>query len=379
MYVCAMMRTRVVRVDPENIDPGQIRAVAAIVDQGGLVAFPTETVYGIACRADTGALGRLDAVKGRPPGKPYTLHIASSEETAKYVPRMGLRARKLAERAWPGPLTMVFELSGEQLESQRKALGDKVFAALYRDGCIGIRCPDNAIAAALIRGAANPLVAPSANRSGESPPTDGGAVIAALDGAIDLVLDAGPCRHGKSSTVVKIGKDGLEILRHGAYDEGQVRRMMTVEVLFVCTGNTCRSPMAEGIFRKYLAQKLGCEVDRLGDIGYKVSSAGVLDLAGSPASSEAVVACQAKGVDIAAHRSRVITDELVEESDLILVMEREHRATVVGLRPDAADKCFLLAGDEGVFDPIGQSMDVYLRCADVIERAVRKWISELEG
>lgn len=135
--------------------------------------------------------------------------------------------------------------------------------------------------------------------------------------------------------------------------------------------------MAEGIFRKYLAEKLGCEVDCLGRKGYKVSSAGVLDMAGFSASSEAVAACAAKGVDIRAHRSRTLSRRLIEESSRVFAMERMHQAKVAALSPGAAAKCVLLAGDSEIPDPIGQQQAVYNACADLIEEAVRKRISEL--
>jgi protein-tyrosine phosphatase len=170
---------------------------------------------------------------------------------------------------------------------------------------------------------------------------------------------------------------GIEILRPGVYSQAQLDAMSAVKFLFVCTGNTCRSPMAEGIFRKYLAEKLQCKVDRLNKIGYKIFSAGVMDVAGVPASAEAIAACAAKGIDLIAHRNQGLSKELIEESDLIFAMERMHQQKIVAFSHDAVNKCFLLAGDEGIADPIGQPQEFFNSCADMIEAAVKKKISEL--
>ncbi len=104
------METRVLKVDAGDVDLEHIREAAELIEAGGLVAFPTETVYGIACRVESESLARLDNLKGRTADKYYTLHIAHKDDVNKYVPGIGLRAQKLVNNAWPGPLTIVFAL-----------------------------------------------------------------------------------------------------------------------------------------------------------------------------------------------------------------------------------------------------------------------------
>jgi tRNA threonylcarbamoyl adenosine modification protein (Sua5/YciO/YrdC/YwlC family) len=370
------MQTKVVKLDFANIDSAKITAAAQLVDAGGLVAFPTETVYGIASRVERTTLTRLDKLKGRDPTKSYTLHIAQKSDLQKYVPAVGLRARKLVDTAWPGPLTIVFELNAGDIEKQRTRLEAQVFESLYRNNSIGIRCPDHTVAAMLLQACKNPVVAPSANRTDAEPAIDAKGVIAQFSGQIDLVLDAGPSRYKKSSTVVKIGKKGLQILRPGAFPQKDLEKLSQVKFLFVCTGNTCRSPMARGIFSKYLAEKLNCDIDQLDKIGYMMFSAGTLDMAGAPASSKAVKSCAAKGIDISAHKSEQLTRKLVEQCDFIFAMEQMHRDRVIALDRHAAEKCMLLA-ESDIADPIGQPQQVYDDCAELIEKAVKKRISEL--
>jgi tRNA threonylcarbamoyl adenosine modification protein (Sua5/YciO/YrdC/YwlC family) len=376
------MQTKIVKLNPWKIDAAEIREAAQVVDAGGLVAFPTETVYGIACRVETTSLAKLDNLKGRGPdgyatSKHYTLHIGKKANVEKYVPTIGLRTQKLIKNGWPGPLTIVFELAESDIKKQRKSLKKEVFECLYKDNSIGIRCPDNAIAAMLLQRTKHPVVAPSANKTTQPPAADAEEVLAQFSGQIDLLLDGGPCKYKKSSTVVKIGKKGLEILRVGVYSQKELEAMSEVKFLFVCTGNTCRSPMAKGIFSKYLAEKLQCEVDYLYKMGYKVSSVGVMNMAGQPASAEAIAACAAKGIDIKAHKSKTLARQLVEESDFIFAMTRMHCEQVTALCPEAADKCVLLAGNKEIPDPIGQPQEVFNDCAELIEEAVRERIGEL--
>ena len=365
------------KLDPHKADIDRIRDAAALVDSGRLVAFPTETVYGIACRVAYNSLKNLDTVKKRDPDKHYSLHIGQKSELRKYVPRISFRARKLVEHTWPGPLTVVFELTQEDLTRQRRVLAPEVFDNLYKSSSIGIRCPDHPIASILLRSTHHPVVAPSVNVAGESPAVDPKQVYARFSGQIDLLLDAGPCNYGRPSTVVRVTDRDLEVLRPGVYSEAEIRGISTVGILFVCTGNTCRSPMAEGIFRRYLAEKLKCSVDQLEEMGYKIMSAGVMNALGGPASKEAVATCEAKGIDIKAHRSKTISPQLINQCDLIFVMERTHCDAVTALNPEATNKCMLLAQDRDIPDPIGQPREYYGHCAQLIEQAVKQRLGEL--
>lgn len=370
------MRTEIAKLDPANPDAEKIKDAAALLDTGALVAFPTETVYGIACRAYPNSLKRLTKLKDRTPEKPYTLHIASKDDLQRYVPHISLRQKKLVERTWPGPLTILFDLNENDIALQRTKMPEPVCQSLYSTHSIGIRCPDNPIATLLLQHTENPVVAPSANLTGRPPAADPDMVLAQFSGQIELLLDAGPCKYQKSSSVVKITPNGIHVLRHGIYSRDELETLAQVNILVVCTGNTCRSPMAEGMFRKYLAEKLGCALDELPARGYKVTSAGVIDTLGFPASPEAVAACAARGVDIAAHRSNRLSEQVVRQSDLIFAMATVHCERVAAVCPEAAGRCRLLADNQQVPDPIGQPQDVYDACADLIEKSVKKRIGE---
>jgi L-threonylcarbamoyladenylate synthase len=195
---------RVLGVFGDAPDPSFISQAAEVLRRGGLVAFPTETVYGLGADAtNAAAVTRLNQVKGRPPEKPYSLHLHSPEQMRPYVSSIPAVAAKLIERFWPGPLTVV--LPGTDGKT------------------VGFRLPDHPIARAFLRACDVPVAAPSANRSGSPPPTDAREVLAALNGSVECLLDGGPTRFGKESTVVEIVNGRVEIRREGAISAEAIR------------------------------------------------------------------------------------------------------------------------------------------------------------
>jgi tRNA threonylcarbamoyl adenosine modification protein (Sua5/YciO/YrdC/YwlC family) len=284
--------------------------------------------------------------------KPVSLAIKSAEEALDYAPDLCPLAQRLARRCWPGPITLVVDDSHSQ--SLVRRLPDKVRRAVSPANAIGLRVPGHQIILDVMRMLAGPLALTSANRAGKPEAVTAAEVIDNLDDEVDLVLDDGRCRFGQTSSVVRVQGKRLEILRQGVVPERTLHRLSSMMILFVCTGNTCRSPMAEAICRQLLARQLDCRIDELEDRGFLVMSAGIAAMLGGRASPEAVQIMSSMGLDITDHETQPLTEPLVRHADLIFTMTRTHREAIVAQWPAVAERAMLLCTDESdVCDPIG--------------------------
>ena len=347
------------------------RAVQALAE-GKLVAFPTETVYGLAASAlDEQAVLRLLEVKRRQEGQALALAVKSADAAFDYVPRLEPLGRRMARRCWPGPVTLV--LRDNCPDSLIRQLPPKVQQSIVPSGTIGLRVPAHKLILEVLKLMPGPLTLSSANRSGEPDPVTAQDVVASLQGDVDLVLDDGRSRYAQPSSVVQIVDNQLRVLRAGVVSEATLQRLASLVVLFVCTGNTCRSPMAEMLCRKLLAERLKCRLEQLEDRGVIVMSAGVAAGASDAATPEAVQVMADRGLDLTAHITQSLNVHLVQHADLIFTMTQAHRQSIVSYWPQAAERTFLLGGDRvDIADPIGGPRELYRSCADQIEAAIRR-------
>ena len=475
-----------------------IKIAAEKISSGGIVAFPTETVYGLGANAfSADAVNKIFKAKGRPADNPLIVHIADISALDEIVSGVPSAARKLMDKFWPGPLTIIMK--------KNSSIPSAVSAGL---DTVAVRMPENETARALIRAAGVPIAAPSANISGRPSPTRAEDVVFDMDGRIDAVIDGGDCSGGVESTVVSVESGLVSLLRPGiitaeqlseavggieivtelkqgetpkspglkykhyspraelivlsgslddvisfvedkakkrrvgllmfeefkdkfssavmyesigsrksakaaahrlfsamrALDAGGAEviyapeipnkgiwravrnrlyraageRILNVSssvknVLFVCTGNTCRSPMAEGIFNT-VAKERG--------LSAQAESAGLCS-PDMPVSENAALAMKEIGIDISAHHSRPLTRNEVENADLILTMTRAHKLAILTSSADCSGKLYTLceyAGDENsdVTDPYGGSLDDYRACRDNLKQLIVKVIDKIE-
>lgn len=352
------------------------RAVEALA-QGQLVVFPTETVYGLAAFVGKPeAVDRLVMAKHRDREKPLTLAVGSAEEAEHYVAAVSKVGRRLMSRCWPGPVTIVFpQAGGSGLEAMPATIQQRFVSSQG----IGLRVPDHPAILETIRLLKGPLALSSANLSGEADAIDADSAILQLGDVPDIVIDDRTARFAKPSTVIRLDDDGYSVIREGVLTTSRLRRLASRVITFVCTGNSCRSPMAEAICKRFLADELNCEAHELPDRGYTILSAGLAASSGGPASPGAVEAVLDYDANLDDHITQPMTAELMRVSDRIVTMTAEHRRMICSHWPQAGDKTTTLCGPEDVSDPIGQSIEAYQACARQIAESVRKLIESVRA
>jgi tRNA threonylcarbamoyl adenosine modification protein (Sua5/YciO/YrdC/YwlC family) len=343
---------------------------------GEIVAFPTETVYGIAANSsDADAVAKLFDVKSRSTEKPMSLAIGYDYSLDNYAQNPTAIMHRLARRCWPGPLTMVIQAS-----EQVAGLSDESRTLLAPNNWLGLRVPSNEVLLSVLEQLDEPLVLTSANQSGQADATTAIEVAEQLEDNVQLILDGGPAKIGTPSTVIKVHNDYIEILRSGALTRDRIQTALQLEIVIVCTGNTCRSPMAEMLLKNKMATANDIPIDQLAQHGIHICSAGISANKGSLAADQAINVLSNRGLDLTCHSSQPLSYVLANSADLILTLSHSHQHAIVNAWPEFSDKTSLLAHDgSSVSDPIGGSYEIYQQCAAQIDTHLDKQRSRINN
>jgi len=354
----------------------QIANAAGLLRDGGVIVLPTETVYGAAgVLTHDKAVARLKTIRQSSGGnsqQPLTIHLARREQAMRYLGEVGEIGRRLMTKLWPGPVALEFAVPGERRAAVAKELGISE-DDLYSNGTITLRCPDHIVANDVLGRVEAPVVLTVASNSPQGP---AGTIAAQLGDNVDLILDAGPTKFSRPSTILRVKSNGYDIVRTGVYDERIIERMLRTTLLFICSGNTCRSPMAESLARVAMAKKLNVPPDDLEKKGIIILSAGAFAMPGARATPQAVEAVKSMGADLTRHRSRPLTVELIHQADYIFTMSRSHASAVTALVPSASEKTMTLDPDGDIEDPIGGDLALYQQLAAYMQQIIDQRLDE---
>lgn len=346
---------RKLEVNVNNIKSSSITEAAEVIFNSGIVAIPTETVYGLACRADKPeAVDRLYDIKGRPQSKVFTYSVDNAEKALTgyflILPPFGCR---IIEKFWPGPLTIVYHDKGDEK--------------------IGMRVPAHKVAQEILKILDVPVYLTSANITEQKDAVSANEVEAIFSGKVDLIIDSGPAQYSQPSTVVDLTYYPFQVLREGVISEREIIEVFARKrILFVCTGNTCRSPMAEFLLKKFLAAERPYFQQR-----YEIISRGVHAFPGSPiAPAVGDILMNKEDINSTEFASKKLDKPMLLSSDYIFTMEEAHKDFILNIEPSVEGrifsiKKFLPPQDENdIPDPIGASYETYEKVYSIIKKAV---------
>jgi protein-tyrosine-phosphatase/tRNA A37 threonylcarbamoyladenosine synthetase subunit TsaC/SUA5/YrdC len=349
-----------------TVDPSElVRITSETIAAGSAVVLPGDCGYvALVNPAGPNAATQLAAIDA---GVPAVLAWGPDDPAGLglVLPVVGQR---LLTRGWPAPLVVAVPGQPDWPASWSNAVRNRVWV----EEKVRFRCPEHPLFDAITPALEMPALVVDMYLATAEEALD------ALDDSTALGVSSGKLSIDNRPTVVTVGEAGWSIAECGLLPTDEVEKLTSKIILFVCTGNTCRSPLAEGLAKKLLADRLHCEVDELPNRGFWVVSAGVSASSGSPASSGSIEAAAELGSDLSGHESRPVNPQLLAAADEVIAMTRSHAHTLAVRYPGIGPAPRLLCGNDDLDDPIGAGLGVYRDCARTIlqylERLLPAWV-----
>ena len=347
-----------------KITQDKLDKIVQILEDNGVVILPTDTVYGLFTRAfDQTTFERMEKIK-RDRSTPYSVTFNNTNDMFGWYGTVDLVRRNIIGDLTPGPVTVVLPYNDKIPDNYR-----------YPDHGIGLRVSSNQVLNQVMDKLDFPLWSTSANRAGDGAPVRYADVNPALLKFVDTGIDDGETDYLKSSDVLDLRNRPFSLLREGPWQQ-KINKILSLSkkafhIVVVCTGNLCRSPIAEVLIRKKL--------ESIQNANVIVESAGVYAVDGYPATEEMVSQADRFDLDLSGHKAKQLTPDMIARAGLILSVSTQHSNTIVSSHPQASQKIRLLGEKidlEEIVDPYQRGEAAYVKAANDIDNAVNSWTEE---
>lgn len=345
--------------------------------EGGCIIMPTESIYGLFVRADDRGAQMLTQLTKRADfvhTPLFTLHMADLDWIMPLLEIESAVIRRLIHKLLPGPVRMVLRQPEEVQQRVREKLGVSAGVIDRRD-MIAFRVPDHPIARRVIRDSGHPTLARGVGVTfwgGQGGQDLRNTTVYFDRDAPEIIIDEGPTQFGLTASTIDLWPDGrFQVGMQAAVKEDFIMDKLTTRVLFVCTGNTCRSPMAQGLAQDW-------EKKRTPDgLSFEIESAGIAAGDGQPASEQTLDVLRERGIDLSSHRARQLTAEMIDRADLVFTMTPSHAQAVMQIAPGSVHKVFPIDPLRPIDDPIGRPVEVYRDVADQLQALIEARFKEI--